>query len=110
MLVNQHREGRERHAQREGLSVNGKRNGLYTAEVSLAASAVQWSVAIQQFFPESGSRNANPVVLPDHRREVAHEEQLINGIPAAPQEADDASLKIGAVNPCEPTAVEVELV
>jgi len=84
MLVNQYREGRERHAQREGLPVNGKRNGLYAAEVSLTASAVQWSVAIQQFFPESGSRNANPVVLSDHRREIANEEQLVGRIPAAP--------------------------
>jgi len=55
-------------------------------------------------------RNANPVVLPDYRREIAHEEQLVSGTAAAPQEADDASLKIGAVNPREPAAVEVQLV
>ena len=90
--------------------MNRKRNGLYAAEISLTTSAVQRGVAIQQLFPESRLGNANPVVLPDYRREIANKEQLVSRVSAAPKKADDASLKIGAVDPGETGTIEVQLV
>src|SRR5215469_7089904 len=54
--------------------------------------------------------NSNPVILSDDRCEVTNKEQLICGILAAPEKADDASLRVAAVDPSETAAVKVELV
>ena len=65
--------------------MNRKWNRLYAAEVSLTAATIQGSITVQHFFPETRLGNAKPVILPDHGREVAHEEQLVSGIPSAPE-------------------------
>ncbi len=92
------------------MSVNWERNGLAAAEISLTAATVQRRVAIQHLLPEALFWHTNAVVLPDHRRKITNEEQLVSRISAASQEADDAPLNILAVHPCETPAIEVQFV
>ena len=88
--------------------MNGKRNALQAAEVSLAVATVQRRVAIQHFPPETFLWDANTVVLPDDWRKIKHEEQFFAGISTAPQETYDAPLMIIAVDPCKTPGIEVQ--
>lgn len=89
--------------------MNGEGNTLEAAEVSLAATTVHGSIAIQQLLPVTELRDANTVVLSDDGSKVAHEKQLLVRIPTTPQETDDASLIIVAVDPGKTSGIEVEL-
>src|SRR5215469_17626883 len=105
-LVDYYPERRKCHTQGKRLSMNGKRNGLGAAEVSLAAAAVQRGIAIQHFFPETLLWDTNTIVLQDDRRKITHEEQLLIRISTAPQETDNAPLIIVAVDPCKTSSIE----
>jgi hypothetical protein len=54
--------------------------------------------------------HADTVVLPNHGRKVANEEQCLSRISAAPKKADDAPLIIAAIDPRETPAVNIQLV
>src|SRR5215467_14079127 len=92
------------------MPVNGEGNGLAAPEISLPAATVERSVTIQQFLPKTLFWHADPVVLSDHWRKVADEEQLVSRISAAPEEADDAPLNVAAVDPGKAAVIEVQLV
>ena len=59
--------------QRERPGMHRERNSCQTAEISLSASAIQRSVAVQRFSPGTLQGNAYAVILSNHWSEITHE-------------------------------------
>jgi len=87
-----------------------KWSSLQSTEVTLTTAPVQRSIAIQDFIPRALLWDTNSIVLSNHRREIADEEELVLRILAATKEADNAPLEITAVDPPESACLEISLV
>ena len=59
---------------------------------------------------DAAAGHADPVAVPDHRREVADEEQEILGVPRPAQKRDHARVPVMAIDPLEPAGCEIRLV
>ena len=61
-----------------------ERNRGQTSEITLAAAAVQRSIAVQDFLPGAFQGNAHAIVLSDDRSEITDKKNLILGaLPAS---------------------------
>ena len=89
--------------------MHGHRDSFDAAEIAVTAPAVLPCVAVQQFPPESARGDADVVVVSRHRRKVADHQDRIAWVPAFSQEADNAVVGVGTINPLEPGGIEIEL-
>src|SRR5437879_4815607 len=98
---------RERDAVKMAMLSNRRR--VDSAQVSLAAAAINRRVAVDELEPATRQWHADLIVVARHRREVEdRNDQLI--VRASAHEADHALLGVGDVNPRETGWVEVKLV
>ncbi len=85
-------------------------NRLDTAHVSLAATAVKLSIAIQDFSPIAVHGCPNAIVVPRHESEIADDESHVGRILRPSKERDDTSFKIAAIHPLESRWFEIHFV
>src|ERR1700682_192021 len=100
----------QRHIQGVRSPVDRQRGRRDAAHVSLAATPIQRSIAIQHFFPLAFERHSNTVILPGNRSEIANEKHHVARVLRFPNEADDAAFEIVAINPCEARGIEINFV
>src|SRR5581483_9681657 len=87
------------------LAVHGHRGGIRSPEIADAGSAVNGGVAVQELAPKTRPRDAQTVVLPRHRCEVAHHDNFFFTVAA--QKADHRLFPIAAIDPTETLALVV---
>src|SRR5512144_1839955 len=91
------------------MSVRRNSPGVATAEVPDAAPAVLGRVTVRDFAPETVVRDADPIAVARHRREIEDCRDDVRCRPTAPENGDDAALGVRAVDPGEAAGLEVEL-
>src|SRR5579864_3093791 len=77
-------ERRQAEPQRMGMAVHWVRFSIRLAGVADAAAAVNLSVGIDALDIAAGARHADPIVMPRHRREIAHDDRQLMRVAAAP--------------------------
>jgi len=86
---------------------NGR--GFYSPEVAPIATAINSGIAVQDFSPETSPGNADAVILPRDRGEVAdHEKDISFAFPPAEKDSDTI-LPIAKVNPLESFVGKIKL-
>ena len=107
-LEEQHRERGQRHGQRVRSIVG--RNGLSreAAEISKAGAAIHGRVAVQQFFPIAALWDTDAILQPWDWRKITDDGDVLLWCPAVSQETDDPGIHVLAVDPLEPSRVEIE--
>src|SRR6185503_2981474 len=100
-LEHHDRQGRQGDDDRLRPRVPYDRRRRDTAEIPLAASALERSVAVQNLLTHAAPGNTQPMVLARDGREVARNEHRLVGAPAAAKEGDRALLGVVAVDPLE---------
>jgi hypothetical protein len=66
-------------------------------------------VTVQDLVPKTVQRHTHAVVLTDGRREIADKEQLLIRIPSSAKEANDAPLRVIAIQPFKAGGIGVPL-
>jgi hypothetical protein len=67
-------------------------------------------IAVQHFLPGSFPWDADTIVLPNDWGEITYEKEIIIGISATAEEANNAPLNVLAIHPLETRRIEVEFV
>src|SRR5262249_3291981 len=73
--------------------------GLDSADIALAAAAVDGRVGVEDLLPEARARHADPVVRPRDRREIARDQDDFVGLIALPEQANDALVRVVYIGP-----------
>src|SRR5213082_1008798 len=79
------------------------------ASIAEVATGVQARIGIQDLPPWTPSWHAHPVLIPGHRRAVAHDDN-VTSTPTASEKSEDAIFVVVRLEPLEPGPVEVHLV
>ena len=90
--------------------MQGQGSSFHTAAVTLAAAAIEWSIAIQGLCPITAYWGPDPVVVPGHRREIADEESCVVRILRPSEEGDDTPCRVAATHQLEPGRFEIHLI
>ena len=78
-----------------------------TAKISLVAAAINRRVAVQNFAPLAGARQADAIFLPRHRRQIQDDDQLVGAVGGLADEGKNAVLAVGTINPVKAAVVVI---
>src|SRR5438034_1011480 len=84
--------------------------GLDPATIALAAAAVALGVAVQQFFPQTGARNADAIIVPRHGGEVEPGQQQVVASACFAQEEKGRVAYVVEINPLKAIGREIQFV
>src|SRR5438552_4070020 len=103
VLQEHNRQGRQSEGQGVEATMAGNRAGFQAAQVALLAAAVLSSVTVQRLFPEAATRDPHLIVVAEHRREVADDQNTsVRRAPCA-EKAEDTVLGVVAIDPVKPS-------
>src|SRR5215469_15059104 len=90
--------------------MSGQRHGFDTADIPLAATAVERGVAVEALTPVAPERRAEAVVLPRNGSEVQYDQGHVGRVFRPTNRSDDATLDIVAIDPFKAGGFEIDLV
>src|ERR1044072_8136754 len=92
----QHHRGERRQGQQHGLGLTVRRLivGNGAAVIAEVAAAIETGIAVGDLAPAAGSRHADAIALPRHRRHVADDQDRGIAFPSLAPEGED---RIGAI-------------
>lgn len=70
---------------------------MNTSAVPLTAAAIERRVGVEPFRPKPARRDPHTILLPDHRREVAHDQQQIVGAATTAEKANHTVQRVAAM-------------
>jgi len=84
-----------------GLAMDVVIFGGDTAKVAGVAAAVNAGVAVQDFLPHAGPRQADAIIVTMHGREVHDDGEFAGAVGILAHEGHDAVVLVGAIDPVE---------
>src|SRR5580704_7338918 len=84
------------------------RFGLDAAEVADVAAAVCFGVSVEDFVVAAGLGDADAIIFADDRREIRHDDDDVARVARPADEAEDAVLGVGAIEPLKTLPFKID--